>query len=177
MADDKKTPPPADPGPKTPAENPKVLAPKGTVPDAIAAPGPSLPHPSVDFGKEIKPDAATAKAQDRAADFPSDEAREAIAEEDRSKRGEPIKTIVRRKFFDERGALMKPGATYYYYPRVNPENGEAERFPIEVLEPVDEGLAKQLRGETKKRDTAKENAIKERDARRAALAKVALETE
>lgn len=154
------------------ATNPKVVAQAGTVPPSMQAPGPSLPHPSSDKPTSINdtPEMAAARARADAAIEAED-----FGDSNPTNVGEPVGTpiqcIAKRKFFDERGALIRAGATYWYQRRKD------TRFPIEVLEPVDKSLATSLRKEARAKADEKAEAMAQRRERRAAFARMAAETE
>lgn len=154
------------------ATNPKVVAPAGTVPSSMQAPGPSLPHPSSDKPTPLNdtPEMAEARARADAAVEAEDFGDSAPKNVGKPK-GAPIQCIAKRKFFDERGALIRAGATYWYQRR------EGARFPIEVLEPVDKSLAVSLRKEAQEKSEEKARQQELRRKRREAFSRMALETE
>lgn len=164
--------------PKDESENPKILAPAGTVPTAAAAPGPSLPHPSVDFGKDLNPTKPVAEAQVRALEGLDESDTEVTGPKNIGEvKGDPIQCIARKKFFDARGATIKAGATYYYQPRINPATGELFPFPIEVLEPVNKTVAQRARKDQRERLAKAQEDRAARLKRREAFDRMAAELE
>lgn len=155
----------------TEAENVKVIVPPGTVPSSMQA-GPSAPHPASDRPDLVigSPEVEEAKARAlvaEAARLP--EAEIAIASNKGKAVGEPIQCIAKRKFFDERGATIKPGAVYYYQPR------EGKTFPWTVLEPVNKSQASAAKKEWEKSREEKQAVADEKSRRREALAELARE--
>ena len=152
------------------ATNPKFAAQPGTLPPSMQ--GVSLPHPSTDKPAPALDTPEMAKARARAD--------AAVAAEDLGDNaptnvgkpvGEPVQCIAKRKFYDERGALIRAGATYYYQRR------EGTPFPIRTLEPVSQALAKSLRTEARDAEEAKISRMQTRQERRDAFARLAAETE
>lgn len=144
--------------PQTAAENPKIVAPKGTIPTAAQADGPSLPHPSEDKPDPVLDDDALNDAKARAL-APEDD--EDVDIESIGNLGEPvgpkIKTIVRKKFYSEEGRVEEPGKVYYFQLR------EGQTFPSDVLEPVDVKTANKFR----KAFRAKQDDRREREVLKA----------
>lgn len=165
MADTKTTAPAAPakgPVSETPEQNPKVVAQAGTVPPSMQAPGPSLPHPSVDDpartpSDDPKVEEAKARALNPDSDEPFD--LKARATNIGEPYGDPIQCIARRKFIGERGETVKPGATYYYTRRKDMP------WP-DYLEPVSKAVASKVRQELADRQSQKaDQRAKKRDAR------------
>lgn len=139
-------PPPREPvvknevpmGPST-DDNPKIVAPAGTVPTAAAAEGPSPPHPASDKPDITRDTPAMAAARGRIAEqqLPPDRRVEGPVPFTSG----PIQCIAKKKFYDKRNALIQPGATYNFFLE------DGEDFPYDLLEPVDEGMAEKLRKE------------------------------
>lgn len=151
MADTKNQAPAAKPVAETEAENVKVVVPKGTVPTSMQA-GPSLPHPSSDEPPVANYDEEQQDALIRSQGFDPDAPEDGATPEDNvgEPEGSPIECIARRKFFDERNAVVKAGAIYYYQPR------KGKPFPWSVLEPVNKGKAKALKKEWDESQAKKE---------------------
>lgn len=80
---------------------------------------------------------------------------------------EPIQCIAKRDFFDERGALVKAGETYFYQEKNN------EVFPYPNLEPVSKAKASALKKEYGDYVRDRDDTLKQRQKRRDAFARLA----
>lgn len=156
---------------KTPEENPKVVAPAGTVPTAMAAPGPSLPHPSTDKPDPTSPTAEVAAAKARAAGSDPDENMERTTPVNIGEPyGEPIQCIARRKFQGERGETVRAGAVYWYTRRKNVV------WP-DYLEPVNKAVATKVKKEIADYREDRQNRLDEKRKARETLARMATAVE
>lgn len=134
---------------KTPEENPKVVAPAGTVPTAMQAPGAStLPHPSEDKPDPTPGTKEEEEAKVRALDLPGENG-PISASNIGDPIGEPVQCIVKRKFLSERGETVKPGMTFFYQER------KGQIWP-DYLEPVSKAKAAAVRKEAAERKADKE---------------------
>ena len=163
--------------PKTEAENPKIIAPRHTLPTAAQTDGPSLPHPSTD----TPPPPATkeeAEALARAKGVEADDPKTGDPRVDLyygatnvgEPVGDPIQCIVKKKFLDERGALHKPGAVYFFQRR------EDQTFPADVLEPVNKSVATAVKKEFAEHQAERREEKDLARRRRDAFARLALES-
>lgn len=55
--------------------------------------------------------------------------------------GEPVECLVKKDFYDSRGAYVRAGERYYWTPQKLP-NGKLEAFPFPILEPINKATAK-----------------------------------
>lgn len=85
--------------------------------------------------------------------------------------GEPVECIVKKKFFDDRSALVQAGKTYYYQHRAG------RPFPYAVLEPKNRAHAKAVKASYEEAQRRKAEAQAEKRKRRAAFGRLAAETE
>jgi hypothetical protein len=153
-----------------PAENVKVVAPAGTVPTSMQASVPTPPHPSSDLPDKSGDTKEVSEARARAEEELEEDG--PVVASNRGKSiGDPIQCIVKKRFFDERQALIREGSTYYFQRR------EGETFPYKVLEPVSKAVAASVRKEYEKAQADKAETASERKRRREAFARMAAETE
>lgn len=125
----------------------------------IQADAPTPPHPSTDLPDKSRDTKEVAEARGRA------EAANAASTENTPTNlgkliGDPIQCIVKKRFYDERGATVREGATYWFQLR------EGQNFPYDVLEPVDKTLASKYRKAFEARAAEK----RDRDVERARFA-------
>lgn len=145
-------------------DNPKVAAPAGTVPSSMQ--GATIPHPSTDTPDTSNDSKEEAEARIRALELDDEDEDLPAGSTLGEPVGDPVQCIVKQKFFDERGALVKAGATYFYQER------RGKRFPAKVLEPVSKAKAAAVRKEQRAYEEDKEEERRAQVARRAEFSRL-----
>lgn len=149
-------------------DNPKIVAPEGTVPTVAQAEGASPPHP-MDLNRVDTTNDTPAEADARARAATTDPDAEdripggyappiTLRNDPKAK---PIQCIARVKFQapDNGGYIVQPGETYFYRPQLNDQD-EKVFPPYEILEPVDKGIAEEWSKLTRdKRQQKREQVI------------------
>lgn len=165
MADTKTTAPPQQKS----EDNPKIVAPAGTVPTVAQAPGASPPHP-MDLNRidTTNDTPEVAEARGRAI-----EGAEALADEEHDagawnapisfrpdEKAKPIQCIARVKFQapENGGYVVQEGQTYFYKPLLDDEDKPLDP-PFEILEPVDPKVAAQWAKATREKRLRKREQV------------------
>lgn len=98
--------------------------PMGTMPTQAFHPGPNATQEEIDAYRRANPAALNEDPDYSAVDA-----------------GEPVECLVKKDFYDRRGAYVRAGERYYYTPQKLPD-GKLEAFPYPILEPVNKATAK-----------------------------------
>lgn len=119
----------------TGAENP-MLPEDGlrSTPTGDVSPLNTVGNPSPGTEAQRRWAANTTQSAEAGAQNPTEQTKETIARSS----GAPIESVVLKKYYSDKGALVEPGATVYYQQKEN------EPYPWPLMRPVNKSLEKEL---------------------------------